>query len=98
MNKINKFKSILIVLISFIITIILTGCSLKSYEVTKTIYIANKKVIIENYNDLSPISKNLVDKFESIDEIVVDIDKKIEIYKEIKENNEIKIIETEIEE
>lgn len=96
MNKINlTLISIILIIMS---TILLNGCTSKSYEVVKTIYIANKKVIIENYDDLSPTSKNLVDKFESIDEVVVNIDKKIEIYKEIKENNEIKIIETEVEE
>ena len=95
MNKINKFKSILIVLISIIITIVLTGCSLKSYEVAKTIYLNNKKIIIENYDDLSPYSKSLIDKLESVDEIVIDIDKKIDIYKQIKENIEIKTIEIE---
>ncbi len=96
MNKIKlTLISIMLIIMS---TILLNGCTSKSYEIAKTIYIANKKVIIENYDDLSPNSKNLVDKFESIDEVIVNIDKKIEIYKEIKENNEIKIIETEIEE
>lgn len=93
MNKIKlTLISIMLIIIS---TILLNGCTSKSYKIAKTIYIANKKVIIENYDDLSPISKNLVDKFESIDEVIVNIDKKIEIYKEIKENNEIKIIEIE---
>ena len=96
MNKIKlTLISIMLIIMS---TILLNGCTSKSYEIAKTIYIANKKVIIENYNDLSPYSKSLIDKLEKADEIVIDLDNKIDIYKKVKENNEIKIIEIEIEE
>ncbi len=65
-------KKILIATATFAMAVMFTGCVTdKAYEVTKTIYVGGKKIVINNAEKLSP---ETLEKLEKLDDYAVKYD------------------------
>lgn len=77
----NKIVNIIFILI---FATFISACSnifLNKYEIGKEFYLANKSVVIKNFDELDNETKEILIK---INDSTLDLNNKVEIYKELK--------------